>query len=69
MKKTIAILFVVLFAMGGYAQNADDICGIFFSRDPFSKEGSQCEIYKAKDGDRPRSELRIVEAEFIVNNK
>ena len=50
MKKTIAILFVVLFAMGGYAQNADDICGIFFSRDPFSKEGSQCEIYKAKDG-------------------
>ncbi len=33
----------------GLAQNADDICGIYHSTDPFSKEGSQCEIYKATD--------------------
>lgn len=50
MKRTIVLLFTALLAMGGYAQKADDICGIFFSRDPFSKEGSQCEIYKAQDG-------------------
>jgi uncharacterized protein (DUF2147 family) len=50
MKRTIVLLFVALFAIGGYAQNPDDICGIFHSVDPFSKEGSQCEIYRAKDG-------------------
>ena len=41
---------LAVFAATGYAQNADDICGIFHSKDPFSKEGSQCEIYKASDG-------------------
>ena len=50
MKKVITFLFLAVFTVGGYAQNADDICGIFHSKDPFSKEGSQCEIYKAKDG-------------------
>ena len=50
MKKVITILMLAVFAATGYAQNADDICGIFPSKDPFSKEGSQCEIYKASDG-------------------
>lgn len=49
MKKTTIFLLLSL-ALSGFAQNADDICGIFHSVDPFSKEGSQCEIYKAKDG-------------------
>lgn len=31
-------------------QNADDICGYYYSVDPFSKEASQCEIYKAANG-------------------
>ena len=43
-------MMLAVFAATGYAQNADDICGIFHSKDPFSKEGSQCEIYKASDG-------------------
>ena len=47
MKKTLITLFIALFGCALYAQNADDICGIFHSVDPFSKEGSQCEIYKA----------------------
>ena len=50
MKKVITFLFFAVFTVGGFAQRADDICGIFHSKDPFSKEGSQCEIYKAKDG-------------------
>ena len=50
MRRFLFITLVSLLAMCGYAQNADDICGIFHSKDPFSKEGSQCEIYKAKDG-------------------
>ena len=29
--------------------------------------GNELDLYKAKDGDQPRSELRFVEAEFIVN--
>jgi uncharacterized protein (DUF2147 family) len=33
-----------------FAQNPDAICGIWHSVDPFSKEGSQCQIYKAADG-------------------
>lgn len=44
-----SILFILLAAMS-YAQKADDICGIYHSKDPFSKEGSQCEIYKAANG-------------------
>ena len=50
MKKTLITLFLALFGFALSAQNADDICGIFHSVDPFSKEGSQCEIYKAADG-------------------
>ncbi|MBO7587031.1 MAG: DUF2147 domain-containing protein [Bacteroidales bacterium] len=50
MKKTLTILFIALFGYALHAQNADDICGIYHSVDPFSKEGSQCEIYKAADG-------------------
>ena len=44
-----SILFILLAVMS-YAQKADDICGIYHSKDPFSKEGSQCEIYKAANG-------------------
>ncbi len=50
MKKVFLIgMFMTLFG-AMFAQNADDICGIYHSKDPFSKEGSQCEIYKASDG-------------------
>ena len=38
------------FAAASYAQKADDILGIYFCVDPFSKKQSQAEIYKAKDG-------------------
>ncbi|MCQ2285178.1 MAG: DUF2147 domain-containing protein, partial [Bacteroidales bacterium] len=41
---------IVLFGTALCAQKADDICGIYHSVDPFSKEGSQCEVYKAADG-------------------
>ena len=50
MKKILTSILICTFAMAGFAQKADDICGIFHSVDPFSKEGSQCEIYKAADG-------------------
>lgn len=50
MKKLLTTFLVVMIAMASYGQKADDICGIFHSVDPFSKEGSQCEIYKAADG-------------------
>lgn len=50
MKKILTTFLVVMIALASYAQKADDICGIFHSVDPFSKEGSQCEIYKAADG-------------------
>ena len=50
MKKIVLFLVMAMICIGGYAQKADDICGIFHSVDPFSKEGSQCEIYKAADG-------------------
>ena len=50
MKKSILTLFVILLGTALFAQKADDICGIFHSVDPFSKEGSQCQIYKAADG-------------------
>ena len=50
MKKTLITMLIVLFGTTVFAQNADDICGIFHSVDPFSKEGSQCQIYKAADG-------------------
>ena len=47
------ILFISLFIMAigsVFTQNPDAICGIYHSKDPFSKEGSQCQIYKAADG-------------------
>lgn len=50
MKRLFSILAALFLTLAIQAQNADDICGIYHSRDPFSKEGSQCEIYKAKDG-------------------
>lgn len=48
--KKIATLLLLSISMIGFAQNADDILGIYYSVDPFSKEASQCEIYRAKDG-------------------
>ena len=33
-----------------FAQNPDDILGIWFSVDPFTKKQSQAEIYKTADG-------------------
>ena len=51
MKKTILLLsLAILTAATCFAQKADDICGIYFSRDPFTKTGSQCKVYKAADG-------------------
>lgn len=50
MKKTILSLVISLLAICGFAQNPDAICGIYHSVDPLSKEGSQCEVYKAADG-------------------
>ena len=50
MKRLVTIAILTVLVAASYAQNADDICGIYHSKDPFSKEGSQCEIYKASDG-------------------
>lgn len=50
MKKTLLTLIIVIFETILFAQNADVICGIYHSVDPFSKEGSQCEVYKAENG-------------------
>ena len=50
MKRLITTLILTAFVLVSFAQKADDICGIYHSKDPFSKEGSQCEIYKAADG-------------------
>ena len=50
MKKSILTFVFILLGTSVFAQKADDICGIFHSVDPFSKEGSQCMIYKAADG-------------------
>jgi len=50
MKRLITVVFLTALTVVGFAQKADDICGIFHSNDPFSKEGSQCEIYRAADG-------------------
>ncbi|MCQ2279633.1 MAG: DUF2147 domain-containing protein [Bacteroidales bacterium] len=53
--KKIALLLLALF-VGGMAfevsaqSKADAICGYYYAKDPFSKEGSQVKIYKAKDG-------------------
>lgn len=50
MKKNFITLFFLALISLASAQKADDICGIFHSVDPFSKEGSQCEIYKTNHG-------------------
>lgn len=50
MKKIYCSILFILLAVMSSAQKADDICGIYHSKDPFSKEGSQCEIYKAANG-------------------
>ena len=53
MKKITVILFALLIggSFGLSAQSkADAICGYYYAKDPFSKEGSQVKIYKAKDG-------------------
>ena len=53
MKKIAVILFALIIggSFGLSAQSkADAICGYYYAKDPFSKEGSQVKIYKAKDG-------------------
>jgi uncharacterized protein (DUF2147 family) len=50
MKKIVLFLVMAMICIGSYAQKADDILGIYFCVDPFSKKQSQAEIYKAKDG-------------------
>ena len=54
MKKIALFLFAIFvggIAFETQAQNAADaICGYYFAKDPFSKEGSQVKIYKAADG-------------------
>lgn len=53
MKRIAVILFALLIggSFGLSAQSkADAICGYYYAKDPFSKEGSQVKIYKAKDG-------------------
>jgi uncharacterized protein (DUF2147 family) len=50
MKKIITIITLTIFVVASYAQKADDILGIYFCVDPFSKKQSQAQIYKAKDG-------------------
>ena len=41
MKKIITIIFLTAFVAASYAQKADDILGIYFCVDPFSKKQSQ----------------------------
>ena len=50
MKKIVLFLVMTMVCIGGYAQKADDILGIYYCVDPFSKKQSQAEIYKAADG-------------------
>lgn len=50
MKKTLSTILFLFCAVALFAQKADEICGIYHSIDPFSKEGSQCQIYRASDG-------------------
>lgn len=52
--KRITLILLALFAgatLSLSAQSkADAVCGYYFAKDPFTKEGSQVKIYKAKDG-------------------
>ena len=50
MKKFALLLVFVIAELVCFAQKADDILGIYFCVDPFSKKQSQAEIYKANDG-------------------
>jgi len=50
MKRVLILLIVTAYTTVTFAQKADDLLGIYFCVDPFSKKQSQCEIYKAKDG-------------------
>jgi len=50
MKKILLSILFAFVAIVCFAQNPDAICGIYHSKDPFSKEGSQCEIYKGPNG-------------------
>ena len=50
MKKIVTIITLIVFVAASYAQKADDILGIYFCVDPFTKKQSQAEIYKAADG-------------------
>ena len=50
MKKIALLLVFVMAEVVCFAQKADDILGIYFCVDPFSKKQSQAQIYKAADG-------------------
>lgn len=50
MKRLSIVSLLCLFVYSVSAQNADDIIGIYYSVDPFSKEGSQCQVFKDLDG-------------------
>lgn len=49
-KQLLTLFFLTVLCVCGFAQKVDDICGIYYMVDPFSKEGSQAEIYKVKEG-------------------
>lgn len=51
MNKAFFTLIICLLSSLAFAQNPDAICGIYYMVDPFSKEGSQVEIYRASNGD------------------
>ncbi len=53
--KKIAFILLALFWAGVATElpaqkKADAVCGYYYVKDPFSKEGSQVKIYKAADG-------------------
>lgn len=50
MKRSLTLIIITILSVSCFAQKADDILGIYFCVDPFSKKQSQAEIYKAKDG-------------------
>ncbi|MEG2071435.1 MAG: DUF2147 domain-containing protein, partial [Bacteroidales bacterium] len=49
-KSFVFILFFCFAVVTAVAQKADDIIGYYHTVDPFSKEESQCYIYKASNG-------------------
>lgn len=50
MKRSFTLILITILCVSSFAQKADDILGIYFCVDPFSKKQSQAQIYKAKDG-------------------